>query len=149
MTTAQAQAGGVTSQVNLYDSEIIKIEEVLEKLNTRRERTSRMSYEAFTEEAKNLFAEIGLVVSVLWYEAGSEQPDGSLKKLEGVLIPEMVIKARTNARTFSFDHDKMSHEVQSDLLQLGTGGKLKITASEAREIIAGAKAHKHGRGCGH
>lgn len=147
--TTSTQAGGVTSQVNLYDSEIIKIEEVLEKLNERRDRTARMSYEAFTEEAKNRFHEIGLIVSVLWYEAGSEQPDGSLKKLEGVLIPEIVIKGRVDSKTFAFDHDKMSHEVQSDLLQLGTGGKLKITASEARDIIAGARSHKHGKGCGH
>lgn len=148
MSTA-TQTGGVSSQVNLYDSEIIKIEEVLEKLNQRRERTARMSYEAFSEEARNLFAANGLIVSVLWYEAGSEMPDGSLKKLEGVLIPEIVIKGRTDAKTFAFDHDKMSHEVQSDLLQLGTGGKLKITASEARDIIAGARNHKHGKGCGH
>lgn len=149
MTTQTQEAGGVTSQVNLYDSEIIAVEKVLEKLNERRTRTARMSYEAFTEEARNRFAEIGLVVSVLWYEAGTPQADGSLKKLEGVLIPEILIKARTNAKTFEFDHDRMAHEVQSDLLQLGTGGKIKITASEAREIIAGAKAHKHGKGCGH
>lgn len=146
---AQAQAGEVTSQVNLYDSEIIKVEEVLDKLNNRRERTSRMSYEAFTQEAKELFAAIGLEVSVRWYEAGITRNDGTMQKIEGTLIPEVVILARTNSKTFQFDHDKMSHEVQSDLLQLGTGGKLKITASEAREIIAGARAHKHGNGCGH
>lgn len=149
MSTPTQQAGGVTSQVNLYDSEIIAVEGVLEKLNARRDRTARMSYEAFGEEARNRFAEIGLVVSVLWYEAGSEQADGTLKKLEGVLIPEIVIRARTDSKTFQFDHDKMSHEVQSDLLELGTGGKLKITASEARDIIAGARSHKHGKGCGH
>lgn len=149
MSTPTQQAGGVTSQVNLYDSEIIKVEGVLDKLNARRTKTARMSYDAFSEEARNLFAGIGLVASVLWYEMGEEQPDGTLKKIEGALMPEIVIKARMDSKTFQFDHDKMAHEVQSDLLQLGTGGKLKITASEAREIIAGAKAHKHGKGCGH
>jgi hypothetical protein len=143
------EAGGINSEVNLYDSEIIKVEEVLAKLNARREKTARMSYEAFSEEARNRFAEIGLIVSVLWYEAGEEQEDGSLKKVEGVLIPEILIKARTNTNTFQFDHEQMAHEVQSDLLQLGTGGKLKISASEARDIIAGARSHKHGKGCGH
>lgn len=149
MSTPTQQAGGVTSQVNLYDSEIIKIEEVLAKLNERKDKTSRMSYEAFTEEAKNRFLAIGLVISVLWYEAGAEQQDGSLKKIDGLLIPEIVIRSRTDSQKFQFDHDKMAHEVQSDLLQLGTGGKLKITASEARDIIAGARSHKHGKGCGH
>lgn len=149
MSTPTQQAGGVTSQVNLYDSEIIKIEEVLERLNERREKTARMSYEAFTDEAKNRFLEIGLVASVLWYEAGVEQEDGSMQKVDGVLIPEILIKARTDAGTFQFDHDKMGHEVQSDLLQLGTGGKLKVTASEVREIMSKAGGHKHGKGCGH
>lgn len=149
MSTPTQQTGGVASQVNLYDSEIIKVEAVLEKLNERRERTARMSYEAFTEEARARFNEIGLVVSVLWYEAGAEQADGSLKKLEGVLIPEILIKARTDAKTFQFDHDKMGHEVQSDLLQLGTGGKLKLTAEDARKILETQKGHKHSAGCGH
>lgn len=148
--TAQAQdAGEVQSQISLYDSEIIKIEGVLEKLNKRRTKTSRMSYEAFTDETRNRFLEAGLVVSVRWYSAGVEQPDGTMKAVEGTLIPEIVITGRTDAKTFAFDHERMAHEVQSDLLQLGTGGKLKVTAEDARRIMAAHQGHKHGKGCGH
>lgn len=147
MTTQTPEAGGVSSQVNLYDSEIIEVEKILEKLNKRR--VSRTSYEAFTDEIKSRFHEIGLVASVLWYEAGEEQPDGSLKKIEGVLIPEILIKARTDAKTFTFDHDRMQHEVQSDLLQLGTVGKIKLTSEDVRKIMATQQGHKHGKGCGH
>lgn len=147
MTAQTQEAGGVSSQVNLYDSEIIEVEKILEKLNKRR--VSRTSYEAFTDEVKNRFHEIGLVASVLWYEAGEEQPDGSLKKIEGVLIPEILIKARTDAKTFSFDHERMQHEVQSDLLQLGTGGKIKLTAEDVRKILETEKGHKHHSGCGY
>jgi hypothetical protein len=147
--TAQTQeAGGVTTTLSLYDSEIIKVEGVLERLNERRVKTSRMSYEAFTDEAKNRFLEIGLVVSVRWYSAGVEQADGSMKEVEGTLIPEIVITGRTE-KAFAFDHDQMSHEVQSDLLQLGTGGKLKLTAEDARKILEIKQGHKHGKGCGH
>lgn len=149
MTAQTQEAGGVTSQVSLYDTEIIAIEKILEKLNERRGKTSRMSYEAFTDEVKNRFHEIGLVVSVLWYEAGAEQPDGTLKKIEGTLIPEILIKTRTDAKTFAFDHERMQHEVQSDILQLGTGGKLKLTAEDARKILETEKGHKHHSGCGH
>lgn len=148
MTAQTQEAGGVSSEVNLYDSEIIKVESVLDKLNERRHKTARVNYEAYTDEVKNRFHEIGLVASVLWYEAGAEQPDGSLKKIEGVLIPEIVIKARTDKK-FQFDHDKMAHEVQSDILQLGTGGKVKLTAEDARKILETAKGHKHHSGCGH
>lgn len=138
----------VDSTITLYDSEIIKVEGVLEKLNERKSKTARMSYEAFTDEAKNRFLEIGLVVSVRWYEAGAEQPDGTLKKIEGTLIPEIVITGRTDSK-FVFDHEQMSHEVQNDLLQLGTGGKIKLTAADARQILQTQQGHKHGAGCGH
>lgn len=148
MSAQTEEAGGVTSTINLYDSEIIKVEGILEKLNERRTKTSRMSYEAFTDEAKNRFLEAGLVTSVRWYEAGVEREDGTMQKIEGTLIPEIVITGRTDKK-FAFDHDRMSHEVQSDLLQLGTGGKLKLTAEDARKILETQKGHKHHSGCGH
>jgi len=148
--TAQTQeAGGVSSEVNLYDTEILAVEKVLDKLNERRQKTSRMSYEAFGDEARNRFHEIGLVASVRWYEAGVEQPDGTLKKVEGTLIPEIVIKARTDSKTFQFDHERMQHEVQSDILQLGTGGKVKLTSEDVRKILETEKGHRHHSGCGH
>lgn len=148
MTAQTQEAGGVSTSITLYDSEIIKIEKVLERLNERRAKTARMSYEAFTDETKNRFLEAGLVVSVRWYSAGVEQADGSMKVVEDTLIPEIVITGRTDKK-FTFDHEQMSHEVQSDLLQLGTGGKLKLTAEDARRILEIQKGHKHGAGCGH
>lgn len=147
MTEQDEDAGGVSSTINLYDSEIIKIEGVLEKLNERKNKTARMSYEAFTDETKNRFAEIGLLVSVRWYEAGTEKPDGTMERIEGTLIPEIVITGRTDAGTFAFDHEQMAHEVQSDLLQLGTGGKIKLTPGDIRRVLEIERGHK--KGCGH
>lgn len=143
-TTAQ---GGVESMIQLYDSEILKIEEVLDALNKRK--GQRTDYERWTAETKDRFLKIGLIVSVLWYEAGAERADGSLEKLDGVLIPEIVIKDRVDSKTFAFDHEQMGHEVQNDLLELGTGGKLKVTAEDARRALATVRSHKHGAGCGH
>lgn len=146
MTTA-AQQGGVESQIQLYDSEIVKIEEVLEALNKRK--GQRTDYERWTNEVKDRFHRVGLVVSVLWYEAGVERADGSVEKIDGTLIPEIVIKDRVDSKTFAFDHEQMGHEVQNDLLELGTGGKLKVTAEDARKALATFRDHKHGAGCGH
>lgn len=148
MTAQTQEAGGVRSEVNLYDSEILEVEKVIDSLNERRAKTARMSYEAFTTEAQERFAKIGLKVSVLWYEAGAEQPDGSLKKIEGMYIPEIVVKERLE-KGFQFDHERMQHEVQSDILQLGTGGKIKLTSEDVRKIMAAQQGHKHGKGCGH
>lgn len=141
-TTAQ---GGVESMIQLYDSEIIKIEEVLEALNKRK--GQRTDYERWTAETRERFGRAGLIVSVRWYEAGEQQADGTLKKLDGVLIPEIVVTGRTEKH--SFDHEQMAHEVQSDLLGLGTGGTLKVTAEDARRALQTARDHKHGKGCGH
>lgn len=140
-----AQQGGVESMIQLYDSEIIKIEKVLEALNKRK--GQRTDYERWTAETKDRFGAIGLVVSVLWYEAGIERADGSLEKLDGTLIPEIVVKARTEKA--AFDHAQMGHEVQNDLLELGTGGKLKVTTEDARKALESVRSHKHGAGCGH
>jgi hypothetical protein len=144
--TSTAQ-GGVESMIQLYDSEIIKIEGVLEALNRRK--GQRADYERWTNEAKERFANIGLVVSILWYEAGIEREDGTVERLDGTLIPEIVVRGRTDSKTFSFDHEQMGHEVQNDLLGLGTGGKLKVTAEDVRKALGTARGHKHGTGCGH
>lgn len=146
MTTTEQQ-GGVQSQIQLYDSEILKIEEVLDAINKRK--GQRTDYERWTNEVKDRFHRVGLVVSVLWYEAGVERADGSLEKLDGTLIPEIVVKDRVESKTFAFDHEQMGHEVQNDLLELGTGGKLKVTAEDARRALASVQAHKHGPRCGH
>lgn len=138
-------AGGVDSLIQLYDSDIIEIEKVLEVLNKRK--GQRTDYARWTEETKDRFFRIGLLVSVRWYEAGVERADGTMEKLEGTFIPEIVIKGR--AEKHAFDHEQMSHEVQNDLLELGTGGKLKVTAEDARKALETFRSHKHGAGCGH
>jgi hypothetical protein len=139
------ETGGVDSQIQLYDSEIIKIEGILEILNKRR--GQRISYEKYGNEVRERFAAIGLVVSVRWYSAGVEKDNGTMEKVDDLLIPEIVVKGRTSRSTF--DHAQMGHEVQNDLLQLGTGGKLKVTAEDARKALQSARDHKHGKGCGH
>jgi len=140
------QQGGVESLIQLYDSDIIKIEEILEALNKRK--GQRTDYERWTAEVKDRFHKIGLLVSVLWYEAGVERADGSMEKIDGTLIPEIVVRERADKR-FAFDHEQMGHEVQNDLLELGTGGKLKVTAEDARKALEAFRGHKHGAGCGH
>jgi hypothetical protein len=140
-------SGAVDSLIQLYDSDIIKIEGVLEALNRRK--GQRADYERWTNEVKDRFHRIGLVVSVRWYEAGVERADGSMEKIDGTLIPEIVVTGRTDSKTFTFDHEQMAHEVQNDLLGLGTGGKLKVTAEDARKVLETVRSHKHGKGCGH
>lgn len=134
--------GGVESLIQLYDSDIIKIEGVLEALNKRK--GQRRDYAQWTAETKERFADVGLLVGVAWYEAGRERPDGSLEKIEGTKIPEIIVKGRIEKHVF--DHEQMAHEVQGDLLGLGEGGTLKLTAEDARKALEAAQGHKHGHG---
>jgi hypothetical protein len=143
--TATEERGGVDTLIQLYDSDLLKIEEILDVLNRRK--GQRIDYEGWTREVKDRFHKIGLIVSILWYEAGAERPDGSLEKIDDTLIPEIVVRGRVDKHVF--DHERMGHEVQNDLLELGTGGKLKVTAEDARKALETFRSHKHGAGCGH
>lgn len=105
----------LTGRFEVYDSEIIKIEKVLERLKASS--TGHRDYESFNREIKERFAEIGFVVSVKWFEfaVGGQKQDG--------YMPEVEITGRTEHHTF--DHDRMVSEVTGDLLGLGEGGVIK------------------------
>ena len=128
-------ADDLTKGIDLYDSEIIKIEKVMMILRNRS--TSARNYEDFSREIKERFQDIGLVVDVVWYETN----------VTGVLMPEIVVKARTEAKVF--DRDQMTHEVTSDLLGLGEGGVIKTDKEKVAQMMDGSykgqtkDVHKH------
>lgn len=131
-----ANAPGLTTRMELYDSEILKIEGILDILNSKR--LQRRSFENFTNEIKERFLEIGLVVSVVWYEMGEEQADGSLRKVEGSYMPEIVIKDRVEG--FQFDHDQMKHEIVNNILGMPDqekGQLIKATPEDFKKLFGG------------
>lgn len=122
----------LTHGIDLYDSEVIAIGGVIERLRTRASKS--VHYDTFQKEIKDRFADIGLVVDVLWYE--TDQAD--------VKMPEIVIKARTESHTF--DRDRMVHEVTNDILGLGEGGVIKTDKGQVESMIDGSyrgQAHQH------
>lgn len=140
---AELNAPGLTSNVEVYDSEILEIEKILDFMNAKA-RNSKQSYESFSTELRERFAEMGLIVSVVWYQAGMAQPDGTLSKLDGVLMPEIVIKDRVNR--LEFDREQMRHEVVSNILEMPgqTKGQLiKATPEDMRQMLAKKQEHHH------
>ena len=125
----------MTKGIDVLDSEIIDIQQTLERL-TERARVSRR-YDDFDREIKERFAEIGFVVDVLWYETN----------LADTKMPEVVIKGRTEAKVF--DRDRMTHEVTNDLLGLGEGGVIKTDKDKVSQMMDGSYkgnakgVHKH------
>lgn len=138
---AEINAEGLTSRIEIYDSEIAKINDVLLILDDKRQQ--RRSFENFDHEIKERFSEIGFIVAVNWYSAGEEMPDGSIREVEGVFIPEIVIKDRVEKKLF--DHDQQRHEVVSNLLELPgheKGQLLKATPEDFKKLF-GSHGHHH------
>lgn len=124
--------------IDVYDSEIVQIEHVMETLKSRS--AGRRDYEAFDREIKERFAEIGLKISVNWHTAADEHG----RKIEDTHIPEITIDGRLDGRVF--DPDRMVHEVTSDLLGLGEGGVIDTskTTPEQKAARDAHKGHSHG-----
>lgn len=109
--------------IDLYDTEILAMEKVLEAL----ERSSEGAFvdrDAWTREVKERFAEIGLVVDVKWWRTNEA----------GVLAPDIEIVGRVS-KDDEFDHARMAHEVQHDVLDLGEGGIIKAELPVDRKRI--------------
>jgi hypothetical protein len=103
--------GDMQAMVDLYQSDIITIERVLEQLN--RLQGSRQNLEMFVQEVEARFAEVGFRVEVITFQDEND-PD-----FYGF---NFVIRDRIDP--IEFDHDKMRHEVQHDLLGLSQPGAL-------------------------
>lgn len=133
--------------INLYDSEILKIEQVLGDLKMRA--VSRRNYEDFDREIKEKLAEAGFVATVHWFTAAG--PDNV--QIPDMLMPEVTIDGRIatdgsilGADQFTFDHDRQVHEVTRNLLELpDQDGVIKTGSIDAahREILDAHKNHKH------
>lgn len=120
----------VSSLINLYDSEIVKVEGVVAALNEKQGKT--VDLEGFRKEAIGRFEEIGLKVDVLVYESN----------VEGVYPFDIVIQ--DHCERVPFDPDRMVHEVTNDLLGLGEGGVIKTKQQGSGLWTPGG--HHHGPG---
>jgi len=114
----------LTKGIDVYDSEVLEIEKVLNTLKAR-SRDQMRNYSDFDREVKERFSEIGFYVDVLWYDTN----------VETVKMPEIVIKGVTDAR--AFDREQMTHEVTNDILGLGDGGVIKTDKDKVLQMMDG------------
>lgn len=121
------------SQIDLYDSEIPKIEEALRILNAHK---ARMGLGEFAEAAEYEMGIRGYKISLVWVfpdgtEDGMEVPHGMLEifiagqagKHLPAPSPKMVIVGRVTPER-EFDHERMTYEVQHDILGIDQPGAL-------------------------
>lgn len=95
---------------DLYDSDIIKLEDVLRRLQERAR--SSINMEAFRKEAVERFQDAGFKVDVKVWETN----------VKGVYAFDLEFVGKIDAEPF--DHERMHHEVTGDLLGLGEKGTI-------------------------
>jgi hypothetical protein len=96
-----------TELINVYDTEVAKLQEVLQTLNDRTYKPHNLH--AFEREIVERCQEIGFVVDVKWYETDAE----------GVFSPVVEVVGRCEPiKSGEFDHDRMRHEVVNNVLRL-------------------------------
>ena len=130
---ARLDAEGRTDHVSpteIYDSEVIKIESVLQALRRYANDHGTQDVDAFDRQITNRFNDIGFRVSTNWHNTNAEK----------VYMPEITITGRTDA--VSFDREQQRHEIVNDLLERGEGGTIKMTKADM-EAIDAAGHHKH------
>lgn len=103
--------------IDLYDSEILELEKVLEWM--RKRQGQRMDLEDFRRAAKEKFAEAGFKVDIRVFTTTEE----------GVYHFEPQIEGRIEKR--EFDYDRMVHEVTGNILELPDQDKGVIKADAA------------------
>lgn len=133
----------MTHAMNLpYDSEMLEIEKVKQRLIQMQ--GQRMNPQDFVDRAVDLFAKIGFHADVRTYTTGAIEQKGNIEKVEEVpdlYTFEIEIVGRLDRH--EFDHDKMSHEVQRNVLGL-PGPEGKITEAGMDEIVRKyTKGHRH------
>lgn len=109
------QQSELTSLVELNDSDILKIEPVLQVLNTRG--GQRADLESFRKEILERFGAIGFGVDVFVYEAETHGR-------EMIYVYKIEIQRRLEGQ---FDPNQQVAEVTRDILDLGTQGVIKTS----------------------
>ena len=100
------------SLVELYHSDILTIEAVLAEVNKMQ--GTRQNLEMFVSEVEGRFAQVGFRVEVITFQ------DINDPEFYGF---NFVIRDRIEPEA-EFDHEKMAHEVQHDILGLSRPGAL-------------------------
>jgi hypothetical protein len=108
----------LTSLVDLYDSDGLKIAPVVQRLNQHV--FTITDFDAFREEVINRFGEIGYNVDVIWDEVYEFRSGG--KSVE-VREPTIQITSRVDPEA-GFDFDRQVHEVTHDILGVDEPGKI-------------------------
>jgi hypothetical protein len=123
--------------VNILDSEIKELQGVHQTLEGRTYKSHNLA--AFEREIVERFQEIGFVVDVKWYQTNIASVSSPVVEVIGRCTP---------VAPEDFDHEKMAHEVVSNVLGLPEEDAGIIKTPETWTEAQAKAIHKqHGPGC--
>ena len=130
----------MTTPIDIYDSEMVKILDVQEKLQLRARFGGPRNYNDFEREIVERFEDIGFRVQVNWHSYAIN------KQVQvGSAMPEITITGRTDP-DFAFDPDQQVHEVTSNVLDLPEedAGVIRTDQGDVFKSFRSGDAHGHG-----
>lgn len=114
------------AEIDLYDSDVLTIQQVVDALNVSRSKPTTV--DGWRREIEERFSEAGFKVSVVLRQVeGLERPDGTVAPTSNDYIyTTITINDRVEPQG-EFDHQRMAHEVQSNVLGLKGQENVKKT----------------------
>jgi len=129
---------GEASVIDIYDSEVATLQEVLATLKGRTGKSHNL--DAFDREIVERFGEAGFKVKVNWFDTDQR----------GVFIPEIEVLDRCDPiKAGEFDHDRLRHEIVNNHLGLPSEDAGIIKTPESWTPDKAKEIHKQGSDCDH
>jgi hypothetical protein len=107
--SAPKDDGGINTQIDLYDSDLLRIEQAVTALQRHANKPGDLGN--IEDEIIERFGLQGYTVKVQWWVTEEPGPLGAA----GTMIPSITIEGRVE-RGHEFDHEKMQYEVQTNIL---------------------------------
>lgn len=107
-STGPKNDGGIETLIDLYDSDLLKIEYAVNALQRHANKPGDLGN--IEDEIIERFGLQGYAVKVQWWVTEEAGPLGA----QGTMIPAITVEARVDRH--EFDHEKMQYEVQTNLL---------------------------------
>lgn len=116
---------GLVVDIDLYDSDVLKIEQVVKELNRTRA-TKSTTVEGWRNEIVQRFEDAGFRAQVTLQQIEEVQAEGKATQKDGRVFTTISIVGRTeDIHVGEFDHDRQRDEVRSNILGRNAQGNIK------------------------
>lgn len=121
MTDQPDETDGVEVDIDLYDSEVLTIQQVLRALNEKVGTNPSMLADSWKSEIEERFADAGFKVEVRMFNHSGQD---HLPEEERTWFTKIYVRDRVE-QIGEFDHDQMGHEVRSNIRGLNPQGDVQ------------------------